>query len=136
MDFGFYKIASFAFVTILKVGDAFAFLMTFFIYLFFNYYFDRLIVFDCVKKAEENKNGRLLRAFYENRFVVFSAAMTFVILGFFYMVYSAFPFGDTTILRMDLYHQYGPLFCELYDKVTDGGSFFYSWIYSCFYFTF
>ncbi len=46
-----------------------------------------------------------------------------------------YPFGDKTILRMDLYHQYGPLFAELYDIVKEGGSFFYSWktgLGSCF----
>ena len=32
-----------------------------------------------------------------------------------------------TILRMDLYHQYGPLFAELYDRITTGGSLLYSW---------
>lgn len=26
-----------------------------------------------------------------------------------YICYSLIPFGDVTILRMDLYHQYGPL---------------------------
>jgi uncharacterized membrane protein YfhO len=37
------------------------------------------------------------------------------------------PFGDITILRMDLYHQYGPLFAELYDRVTNLDSLLYSW---------
>lgn len=37
------------------------------------------------------------------------------------------PFGDKTILRMDLYHQYGPLFAELYERITNGESLIYSW---------
>ncbi len=37
------------------------------------------------------------------------------------------PFGDVTILRMDLYHQYGPLFAELYERVKQGKSLLYSW---------
>ena len=28
---------------------------------------------------------------------------------------------------MDLYHQYGPLFTELYDRITSGESLLYSW---------
>ena len=35
--------------------------------------------------------------------------------------------GRMTILRMDLYHQYGPLFAELYDRLTSGESLIYSW---------
>ncbi|MCR5208120.1 MAG: YfhO family protein [Eubacterium sp.] len=128
VDFGFYKICSFVFVTVLDSADAFAFLMSFFIYLFFNYYFDRLIVFDCVKKAENNKGGRCFKLFWENRFVLLSTLAAGVFLMLLYMVYQVFPFGDTTVLRMDLYHQYGPLFCELYDKVVNHESFLYSWI--------
>ena len=45
------------------------------------------------------------------------------------------PFGDKTILRMDLYHQYGPLFAELYERIMNGASLTYSWasgLGSCF----
>lgn len=128
VDFGFYKIASFVFVTILKNDVIFAFFITFFIYLFFNYYFDRLLVFDCVKKAENNKNGRCYRLFWENRFVVLAFIFAATVLGVVFMIAGAFPFGDATALRMDLYHQYGPLFCELYDRVTNFRTFNYSWI--------
>ncbi|MBQ6264386.1 MAG: YfhO family protein [Clostridia bacterium] len=41
--------------------------------------------------------------------------------------YDMIPFGDITILRMDMYHQYCPLFAELYDRVTGLESFMYSW---------
>jgi uncharacterized membrane protein YfhO len=44
-----------------------------------------------------------------------------------YFCYSIIPFGDKTIYRMDLYHQYGPLFSELYDRITSGESLLYSW---------
>ncbi len=36
-------------------------------------------------------------------------------------------FGDLTVLRMDLYHQYGPLYAEVYDRITGGDSLVYSW---------
>ncbi len=35
--------------------------------------------------------------------------------------------GDNTVMRMDLYHQYGPLYAELYDRLTSGESLVYSW---------
>lgn len=62
----------------------------------------------------------------------FAAAATMLII---YLCNRMVPFGDNTILRMDLYHQYGPLFAELYERVTQGGSLIYSWtsgLGSCF----
>lgn len=38
-----------------------------------------------------------------------------------------FPFGDQCILHIDMYHQYCPFFMELHEKLTEGGSLFYSW---------
>ncbi len=35
--------------------------------------------------------------------------------------------GSYTVMRMDLYHQYGPLYAELYDRLTTGESLIYSW---------
>ena len=46
---------------------------------------------------------------------------------FIYVIFSVFPFGSITVMRMDLYHQYGPLFAELYDRVVEHKSFIYSW---------
>lgn len=44
-----------------------------------------------------------------------------------YFCFDIIPFGDRTIYRMDLYHQYGPLFSEFYDRLTGGESLIYSW---------
>ena len=38
-----------------------------------------------------------------------------------------FPFGDSIYLRSDCYHQYAPFYRELYRKITEGGSFAFSW---------
>lgn len=65
--------------------------------------------------------------FNDNRFIFISGLCAFVIMLLVYFCYDLIPFGDMTILRMDLYHQYGPLFAELYDRITSGGSLLYSW---------
>lgn len=60
------------------------------------------------------------------------AATTMLII---YLCNRVVPFGDKTVLRMDLYHQYGPLFAELYERVKNGDSLIYSWssgLGSCF----
>lgn len=55
----------------------------------------------------------------------FSAALTMAVI---YFCNQMIPFGDKTILRMDLYHQYGPLFAELYERVMNGDGLTYSWV--------
>ena len=63
----------------------------------------------------------------DNRFcfLAFFCAVILMLLVFY--CYEMAPFGDVTILRMDLYHQYGPLFAELYERVKQGKSLIYSW---------
>ncbi|MBQ6874071.1 MAG: YfhO family protein [Clostridia bacterium] len=64
---------------------------------------------------------------YDNRFILLSFVCSSAIMLIVFIGFGLFPFGDITILRMDLYHQYGPLFSELYDRVTSGESLLYSW---------
>lgn len=62
-----------------------------------------------------------------NKFILLSGLSAFFIIMVVYFCFSIIPFGDKTIYRMDLYHQYGPLFSELYDRITTGESLLYSW---------
>ncbi len=63
----------------------------------------------------------------DNKFVLLSGAVSLFIILFVYFCYSIIPFGDRTVYRMDLYHQYGPLFSEMYDRLISGESFLFSW---------
>lgn len=125
--FGFYFFLDFIFVNLLKLHKQTVFVATGVIIFFFKYYYDRLLVFEVESDAENNKNGRLYKLFFENRFVILSAGIALVGIMFIFLIFQLFPFGDKTVLRMDLYHQYGPLFAELYDRITLHKSFFYSW---------
>lgn len=69
------------------------------------------------------KSGKL----YDNRFVFLAMLGSIMISILIAYCYNMIPFKNHTILRMDLYHQYGPLFAELYERIKDGGSFLYSW---------
>ncbi|MGI6745299.1 MAG: Bacterial membrane protein YfhO [Firmicutes bacterium ADurb.Bin300] len=83
-----------------------------------------------VKSTEKRfkLNGEAIRkTVYENRFALIAAACTSLIMIVVYFCYDLFPFGNITILRMDLYHQYGPLYAEFYDRIVNGSSFLYSW---------
>src|SRR5699024_3882524 len=71
--------------------------------------------------------SKIYITFFTNRYVFLSAGIAAVCIAMIYIVYTVFPFGDYTVMRMDLYHQYGPLFAELYDRVVNHSSFLYSW---------
>ncbi len=73
------------------------------------------------------KNTGFYKKYEKNRFVLLSFVTAIVIWILIAFCYDMAPFGDITILRMDLYHQYGPLFAELRDRLVSGGSLLYSW---------
>lgn len=77
-----------------------------------------------IKKFKTGKIGKLL---YRERFPLLASLCTFVLMGLVYFAYDVNPFGDNTVLRMDLYHQYGPLFAELYERIKNCDSLLYSW---------
>lgn len=76
-----------------------------------------------MKKSSLKKNN----FWDENKFILLAGGCALLIMGLIFYSYNLVPFGDMTILRMDLYHQYGPLFAELYDRLTSGESLLYSW---------
>lgn len=63
----------------------------------------------------------------ENKYILISGGASLFIILLVYFCYEIIPFGDGIIYRMDLYHQYGPLFSELYDRLTSSESLLYSW---------
>ncbi len=73
------------------------------------------------------KNTKVYGLCQKNKFVLLSFFTAIGIMLLVMYCYSMVPFGDMTILRMDLYHQYGPLFAELYDRLTGDGGLIYSW---------
>ena len=76
-----------------------------------------------LKKQSNAEKSRLLL-----KYCVISGALACGIMLLFYLLHSnSLLFGDSTVLRMDLYHQYGPLYAELYDRLVQGRSLIYSW---------
>lgn len=72
------------------------------------------------------KIGKKQSIISRNSNCVMSAVIAAVIMLFAYVVWEFFPFGENIILRMDLYHQYAPLYAELYERVFGGDSLLYS----------
>lgn len=73
------------------------------------------------------KKNRLMQAAARNKYSLLAFGASAFVMVIVYYCFNVIPFGDYTVLRMDLYHQYGPLFAELYDRITEGKSLIYSW---------
>ncbi len=58
---------------------------------------------------------------------LFAFIIPVVILSVVFISRGVYPFGDSIYLRSDAYHQYAPFYKELYRKLTEGESLFYSW---------
>ena len=97
------------------------------IYVIIYYVLEYTNLKDGNKMKEKIKNNPLFKKGFGIRYCLLAAFCTAAIMTVVYYCYDLAPFGDVTILRMDLYHQYGPLFAELYERVTDFDSLLYSW---------
>lgn len=80
-----------------------------------------------LKGANDKKEPLFKRVFSNNKFVFLAFISSAAVMIFVYYCFQLAPFGGNTILRMDLYHQYGPLFAELYERIVGLKSFLYSW---------
>ena len=75
---------------------------------------------------------KLKRWAKENCYVAAAGAGSTFLMVFMWFVHNMIPFvsgerGARSILHMDLFHQYAPLFGELQMRLTGGGSLLYSW---------
>ena len=76
-----------------------------------------------LKKRSKTDERSLLR-----KYCCISGLLAFMVMMFVYLCHNnTLTFGENTVLRMDLYHQYGPLYAELYDRIVNGYSLVYSW---------
>lgn len=50
-----------------------------------------------------------------------------IVLLIIYAQRGIYPFGDSSYLKMDMYHQYAPFLSEFRNKLVNGRSLFYSW---------
>ena len=70
---------------------------------------------------------KIKKGFLNNKYILLSGGISVFIILLVYFCFDIRPFGDGIIYRMDLYHQYGPLFTEFYDRIHNGQSLVYSW---------
>ena len=127
VNFGFYKLAEFGFFNMLDMPISFAWFIAIVTSFLFNYVYDRTLIFDCGYDAVSVKQSKTYKIFCKNRYVFLTTVLATACIAVIYVIFSVFPFGSITVMRMDLYHQYGPLFAELYDRIVEHKSLLYSW---------
>ena len=72
-------------------------------------------------------NNRFISWLRDNLGCVLGFIVPMIILGGIFIGKEIIPWGDNMYLRSDCYHQYAPFYKELYRKLTEGGSFQFSW---------
>lgn len=80
-----------------------------------------------MESKKRHGNSRFSRLCRRNEFVLISFFTAIVVSLVFWVVYNLTPFGSMSIMRMDMFHQYGPLLSEYFDRLTGHGSIVYSW---------
>lgn len=80
-------------------------------------------------RAERFRRGKFCGILYDKGVLYFllSFLIPFAIMLFAFGSYGVHPFGNKQILVVDLWHQYYPFFRVVREKLTEGGSFLYSW---------
>lgn len=102
------------------------------IVLILNYVISKFFIFNKKSKAKkettEDEPTSVIYALTHGRAVyVIAFVIPLIIMLAIYYMRDIFPFGDACYLRSDMYHQYAPFFSELWNKLRNGGSLFYSW---------
>ncbi len=95
-----------------------------------NYFFSKFFIFGNKKNKEDEpveKYGFFKRKFDENKFVWGSFVLAAMVMLAAYIFMGFFPMGEHVMLKVDMYHQYGPFHEEFRDRLINGRSLLYSW---------
>lgn len=65
--------------------------------------------------------------FKRNLNILIAAGASALLMVLVYYFFDVIPFGERTVLRMDMYHQYVPFLAEMYERVTNFDNLTYSW---------
>ncbi len=76
----------------------------------------------------KRKNSPVDDKYLLRKYCLMSAGLALLVMVIIYIAHrNTLIVGGLTVLRMDLYHQYGPLYAEVYDRIMNGDSLVYSW---------
>ncbi len=88
---------------------------------------NRLLKKDIASNAKKDPIKRFAEGLTEYKYLSLAAIIPAVLFFLIYLVRGLYPFGDGTVLVLDLNGQYVYFFEALRNKVLEGGSLLYSW---------
>lgn len=106
-------------VEIFSIDDFIAKIFTNFFVVILNYIASKFFIF---KKRKENKREK-----EKSNLIFISFIIPVIVLIIIYIGRGIYPFGNNCYLPSDMYHQYAPFYMEMFQKIINRGSFFYSW---------
>ena len=62
----------------------------------------------------------------KNKIYYICALIVFLIINFIFIINKIYPYGDSTLIKLDLYYQYYPMLNELKTRIISGKSLIYS----------
>ncbi|MDD7218554.1 MAG: YfhO family protein, partial [Blautia sp.] len=61
--------------------------------------------------------NKIKNKLYSNRYIIAAFFCSALIMSVIYAIKHIYPFGDQTLLKVDLYHQYAPYLEELRSRI-------------------
>lgn len=69
---------------------------------------------------------KTLKKIKEYDYLIFTFILSVLVIGIIYKLQEVTPLGRNSLLKIDFFHQYGPMLAELYDRIKQGESLIYS----------
>ena len=69
---------------------------------------------------------KFLNKIKQNDYLIYTFLTSILIIGIIYKLQEVAPFGENSLLKIDFFHQYGPMLAELYDRIHSGESLLYT----------
>ena len=69
---------------------------------------------------------KILKKIKENDYLIYTFLISIIVIGVIYKLQEVTPFGENSLLKIDFFHQYGPMLAELYDRIHSGENLIYT----------
>ena len=69
---------------------------------------------------------RITNFFVKNAYLLLSILCPLIIICVIYKLNKVSPFGNNSLLKVDFYHQYGPMLVEFINRIKSGNNLIYS----------
>ena len=69
---------------------------------------------------------KILKKIKQNDYLIYTFLISILVISIIYKLQEVAPFGENSLLKIDFFHQYGPMLAELYDRIHSGENLIYT----------